>query len=205
MEKKLLVFVLSSCVLALAWCGKECDCTQEIAQALENENGALQQITQDCIDKWWTHSLIHSQTAVYGECSFPSGVTCDDDTLRSGECQYEVDTSKIDTEEKRIKWCEEVTANYIEDVERGEIVDIDWNDEDEGWASFVRKWIVKYSKWWDNRKINVECVADFVDWSITVSEITVDDEDINDIDEDEEDETDEDETNEDETNEEIED
>jgi len=176
MEKKLLVFVLSSCVLALAWCGKECDCTQEIAQALENENGALQKVTQDCVDKWWTHSLIHSQTAVYGECSFPSGVVCDDDLLRSGECQYEADTSNIDTEEKRIEGCEEAASNYIQSVENGEIVDIDWEDESEWWASFVRSWIVKYSKGWDNRKINIECVADFVDGSISVSELKLDEE-----------------------------
>jgi hypothetical protein len=38
MKKKLLAFVLSLCILALAGCGKECDCTEEINQALENEN-----------------------------------------------------------------------------------------------------------------------------------------------------------------------
>jgi hypothetical protein len=42
---------------------------------------------------------------------------------------------------------------------------------------------VKYSKWWDNRKITVECIADFVDWSITVSESSYDPSDINEVDE----------------------
>ena len=176
MKKKLLVFVLSLCILALAGCGKECDCTEEINQALENENWALEQITQDCLDKWWTHSLIHSQTAVYGECSFPSWVTCDDDTLRSGECNYEVDTSRIDTEEKRIENCEETAANFIKDIEDGEVVSINWEDEEEAWASFVRVWTVKYSKGWDNRKISVECVSDFVDGSTIVSEYLPEDE-----------------------------
>lgn len=191
MKKRLLGITLSLCVLALAGCGKECDCTEEVSKALENENAPLEQITQDCLDKWWTHSLIHSQTAVYGECSFPSGVICDDDLLRSGECQYEVDTSNIDTEEKRIEGCEQTAANYIKDIEKGEVVSIDWEDEDEGWASFVRIWTIKYSKRWDNRKINVECVADFVDWSITVSEISMDDE--SDIEDDEIDDSDDDE------------
>jgi len=176
MKKKLLAFVLSLCILALAGCGKECDCTEEINQALENENWALEQITQDCLDKWGTHSLIHSQTAVYGECSFPSWVTCDDDTLRSGECNYEVDTSRIDTEEKRIENCEETAANFIKDIEDGEVVSINWEDEEEAWASFVRVWTVKYSKGWDNRKISVECVSDFVDGSTIVSEYLPEDE-----------------------------
>ena len=176
MKKKLLAFVLSLCILALAGCGKECDCTEEINQALENENWALEQITQDCLDKWGTHSLIHSQTAVYGECSFPSWVTCDDDTLRSGECNYEVDTSRIDTEEKRIENCEETAANFIKDIEDGEVVSINWEDEEEAWASFVRVWTVKYSKGWDNRKISVECVSDFVDGSTIVSEYIAEDE-----------------------------
>jgi len=176
MKKKLLAFVLSLCILALAGCGKECDCTEEINQALENENWALKQITQDCLDKWGTHSLIHSQTAVYGECSFPSWVTCDDDTLRSGECNYEVDTSRIDTEEKRIENCEETAANFIKDIEDGEVVSINWEDEEEAWASFVRVWTVKYSKGWDNRKISVECVSDFVDGSTIVSEYLPEDE-----------------------------
>jgi len=176
MKKKLLAFVLSLCILALAGCGKECDCTEEINQALENENWALEQITQDCLDKWGTHSLIHSQTAVYWECSFPSWVTCDDDTLRSGECNYEVDTSRIDTEEKRIENCEETAANFIKDIEDGEVVSINWEDEEEAWASFVRVWTVKYSKGWDNRKISVECVSDFVDGSTIVSEYLPEDE-----------------------------
>lgn len=176
MKKRLLEVVLSLCILALAGCGSDCDCSKEVDEAVANENAALDQITQDCLDKWWTHSLIHSQTAVYGECSFPSGVTCDDDLLRSGDCNYEVNTSNIDTEMKRIKGCEEVATNYVEDNENGEVISIDWEPEEEAWASFVRNWTVKYSKGWDNRKINVECVADFVDWSILVSEYTPSDE-----------------------------
>lgn len=183
MKKRLLEVVLSLCILALVGCGNNPEVANEVDENEVNENAALEQAVQDCIDKWWTHSLIHSQTAVYGECSFPSGVICDDDLLRSWECQYEVDLSKIDTEEKRIEGCEETASNYIRDIERGKAVSFDWEDEEEAWASFVRNWTVKYSKWWDNRKITVECIADFVDWSITVSESSYDPSDINEVDE----------------------
>lgn len=189
MKKRLLEVVLSLCILALAGCGNNPEVDNEVAENEVNENAALEQAVQDCLDKWWTHSLIHSQTAVYGECEFPSWVICDDDLLRSGECNYEVNTSSIDTEMKRIKGCEEITANYVEDNENGEVISIDWEPEEEAWASFVRNWTVKYSKGWDNRKINVECIADFVDWSISVSEYTPSDESY--VEEDEEEDTDE--------------
>ena len=76
--KKGLLWVTSLLLLTLtlAWCNFSCNKTVN-----ENENNALDQATQNCLDKWWTHSLIHSQTAVYGECSFPSWVTCEDQAL----------------------------------------------------------------------------------------------------------------------------
>ena len=171
MKKWLLVFVLPLFALALVGCDNNCECVCPESNCGDgvNENAALEKVTQECIDKWGTHSLIHSQTAVYGECSFPSWVTCDDDMLRSGECQPEADVSNIDTEEERIAGCEESVNSFVENIENGEVVDIKWEDEEEAGASFVRNWTVKYSKWWDNRKVSVECVADFVDGSITVS------------------------------------
>jgi hypothetical protein len=38
---------------------------------------------------------------------FPSGIGCEDDVVLSGECNYEADTSSIDTEEERLASCEE--------------------------------------------------------------------------------------------------
>ena len=171
MKKWLLVFVLPLFALALAGCDNNCECVCPEPNCGDsvNENDALEKVTQECIDKWGTHSLIHSQTAVYGECSFPSWVICDDDMLRSGDCQPEADTISIDTEEKRLAWCEESVNDFIKNIENGEVLDIQWEEESEWWASFVRNWTVKYSIDWDNRKIAIECVADFVDWSISVT------------------------------------
>lgn len=158
MKKTGLLMVMSLLVLALAGCNCNCD-----------NNDGLNEAIQNCLDKWWTHSLIHSQTAVYWECSFPSGVTCDDDLLRSGECFYEPDVSNIDTEEKRLAGCDENIAGWIKDFEEWELVGTDWEDESEAWASFVRNGVVHYTKGGTNRKMSVECVADFVDWSISTS------------------------------------
>ena len=134
-----------------------------------NEDAALNEAIQLCLNNWWTHSLIHSQTATYGECSFPSWVTCEDNLLRDGECDFEPNTENIDTEEKRLAGCEESAKGWIEDFENGENISINWEDESEGGASFIRNGIVSYTKEWTNWKIDVECVADFVDGSISTS------------------------------------
>jgi len=159
----LLVFTLSLCTLALAWCNK-CDCNNTT-----DENEALDNATQNCVNKGWTHSLIHSQTAVYGECSFPSWIICEDQALADWECSYEADTSNIDTEEKRLVGCQESINNWIKDIENWEIVYLNWENESEAWASFIRNFVVGYSKDWNNLEMNAECIADFVDWSLSVT------------------------------------
>ena len=40
--------------------------------------------------------------------------------------------------------------------------------ESEAWASFARRWEASYSQNWNTYKIWTECLADFVDWSISV-------------------------------------
>jgi hypothetical protein len=52
-------------------------------------------------------------------------------------------------------------------VEWAENIDIQRWEESEGGASFVREWIISYTKDGVEQKIKAECVADFVDGSIT--------------------------------------
>ena len=157
----LLITTLWLCVLTLTWCNSNCNCEKEV-------DARLQQAMDFCLEHWGTHSLVHSQTAVYGECMFPSGIGCEDDVVLSGECNYEADTSSIDTEEERLAGCEENVQWYVRDfVEWAEDIDIQWWEESEGWASFVREWIISYTKDGVEQKIKAECVADFVDGSIT--------------------------------------
>lgn len=166
MKNTWLLWVVALSLVILAWCNCKCD------NATSNENEGLDKATQYCVDNWWTHSLIHSQTAVYWECALPNWVTCDDQEFLAWECQdaeyQEPDVSNIDTEEKRLALCEESVNNWIDSIEKWELTDIDREDESEWWASFVRSWIANYIKEWGNRKVTLECVADFVDWSLSV-------------------------------------
>jgi len=162
----LLITTLCLCALTLTWCNSNCNCENEEKEV----DVRLQQAMDFCLEHWGTHSLVHSQTAVYGECTFPSGVGCEDDMVLNGECNYEADTSSIDTEEKRLAGCEESAQWWIKDyVEWAENVTIKWGEESEGWASFVRNGVITYRKnriWY---AISAECVADFVDWSLWVT------------------------------------
>ena len=82
MKKFWLFATLWLATLALAGCNSNCNNTN-------NEDEVLNQRIAYCNEHWGTHSLIHSPTAVYGECAFPSGVTCEDTTLGTDECNYE--------------------------------------------------------------------------------------------------------------------
>ena len=115
MRKFWLFATLWLATLALTGCNCNCD-------KATNEDEVLNQRIAFCNEHWGTHSLIHSPTAVYGECAFPSGVTCEDTALESGECNYD-----------------------------------------------VRNGVAKYTRDGVNYTMDAECVADFVDGSISVS------------------------------------
>jgi hypothetical protein len=57
-------------------------------------------------------------------------------------------------------------TNFAKDAEN---VSIEWGEESESGASFVRNWVVKYTKDWIDYTMIAECVADFVDGSLGVS------------------------------------
>lgn len=171
MKKFWLFATLWLATLALAGCNCNCDNTN-------NEDEVLNQRIAYCNEHWGTHSLIHSPTAVYGECAFPSGVTCEDTILETDECNYEPNLESIDTEEKRLAGCEENAQDWMTNFAKdAENVSIEWGEESEGGASFVRNGVVKYTRDGVNYTMDAECVADFVDGSIGVSygdEITED-------------------------------
>ena len=164
--KKIYLFVtLWLVTLTLAGCNQNCNCENPT-----NENEALDNAIKYCNDHWGTHSYIHSPTAAYGECAFPSGVTCEDTILWTEECNYEPNLENIDTEEKRLAECTETVEWWMDNlVTWAENIDIEWWDESEGWASFVRNGVIKYTKDWNDFEMNIECVADFVDGSVSIS------------------------------------
>lgn len=165
MKKIWLFATLWLTTLALSGCNYNCDC-----ENTQDDDAVLNQRIEYCNENWGTHSLIHSPTAVYGECAFPSGVTCEDTILWTDECNFEPSLEDIDTEEKRLAGCEENVLWWMADmVQWAENIDVQWEDESEAWGSYARNWVVKYAKDWNNWKMNVECTADFVDWSLWVS------------------------------------
>ena len=154
------VRVVSLATLAVAW-------SLLLAWCCFNPVDSHKDAKDFCFAHSGTYSVVYSTTEPeYGECLFPSGVGCRDELVLSWECQYEPDLSSIDTEEKRLSGCNENAKGWVKDFENGEDINIEWWDESEGWASFVRQWVAYYVKDWDNYKISVECVADFVDWSL---------------------------------------
>lgn len=166
MKKTLLATVLLS-ALVLVWCN--CNCNKYTEEGL---NDAMQY----CLDNWWTHSLIHSQTAVYGECSFPSWVICDDDILWTDECYFLPNLDGIDTEEERMAWCEENVQWWFQDIlTDAELADVQrWNEQeirDEEWNLTIisREFSAKYNKDWYHWTLPWLCEANFVDWSIWTS------------------------------------
>lgn len=177
MKKFWLLATLWLVTIALTGCNCNCDC-----ENTNNEDEVLNQRIAYCNEHWGTHSLIHSPTAVYGECAFPSGITCEDTILWTETCDFEPNLDSIDTEEKRLAGCEENAQDWMTDfVSDAENVDIQWGEESEGGASFVRNWVINYTKQWAKYTMDVECVADFVDGSLWVSygdEIAVDSDEI---------------------------
>lgn len=164
MKKFWLFATLWLATLALAGCNCDCNC-----ETTQDEDAVLNQRIEYCNEHWGTHSLIHSPTAVYGECAFPSGVSCEDTILGTDECNYEANTESIDSEEKRLAGCEEnVQWRMAEFASDAENVEIQWGEESEGGASFVRKGVVKYTRDGVNYTMDAECVADFVDGSLGV-------------------------------------
>lgn len=70
----------------------------------------------------------------------------------------------LETEDGRLAACEDRAGFYLNFNEWTFV----WQDESEGWASFVRNWHVTYLKWWENAEDDVECVIDMVDKSVNV-------------------------------------
>ena len=161
--KKTLLVAVSLCALTLAWCG--CDCPEKVL-----DPDTLDEATQYCLDNGWTHSYVISPDEEYWECFFPSWIGCRDDLVLEWWCDFQPNTDDIDTEEERLAGCEENVQSWMEDFEEwSENINVEWGEESEGGASFVRNGVVTYTKDGVNMRMNAECVADFVDGSLSVS------------------------------------
>ena len=168
MKKTLWIVAVLLCALTLAWCNCNCDCN--------NSEEEMNEAMQFCLDNWGTHSIIHSQTAVYGECSFPSGIGCEDDLILDGGCDFEPNLDSIDTEEKRFAGCEESVIWWFNDMMTDdEYIDTQREDEqqmvDEEWNLTIisRGFKAKYNRDGYQWILPWLCEADFVQWGIMTS------------------------------------
>ncbi len=166
-SKLLWLWVIWLCCVLFAGCN--CKVNVDNVDSLPKNEESYAEYLQFCLDNWGEYSRVYNQEETYGECMFPSGVGCRDDMVFD-YCDFEPDLDNIDTEEKRLSGCEENVQWWMKDfVEWAENIVVEWGDESEGWASFVRNGVVSYTQDWANWKMNVECIADFVDGSLGVS------------------------------------
>ena len=135
-----------------------------------NEPEIWNPASEYCISNWWSYEIVSNETSIYWECTLPDGNKCEEWAYYNGECwaesNEEIRTPEFDleTEEGRKAACEERAGYYLNFNEWT----FTWEDESEGWASFIRNGHVAYLKWWENAEDDVECVIDMVDKSVNV-------------------------------------
>jgi len=164
----LLVTLLVAWVL-LTGCNNKCNCNVPACGNGETVNEAK----AICVENKWTYSWVTEPDWEHWECMFPSWIGCRDDMILQWECNWEPDTSDIDTEEERFEKCKENVSEWFEDmVEWAELNDVEYWEEqevkDEEWnlSMITRDFKAKYTKDWENWILDWECEADFVRWGL---------------------------------------
>ena len=122
-----------------------------------------------CVNQWWTFEIVSSDTSIYGECTLPDGTKCEEWAFYNGECQSWNDESQtlefdLETPEGRQVACEERAGSYLNFNEWT----FTWEDESQGWTSFVRNGHVDYLRQGEKVEDEVECFIDMVDKSVNV-------------------------------------
>ena len=70
----------------------------------------------------------------------------------------------LETELGRIEACADRVGFYLNTND----YEISWDEEDEGWASFIRNWHVIREKDWETAEDDIQCIVDMVDWSVNI-------------------------------------
>ena len=127
--------------------------------------------SEHCINQGWSFEIVSNETDIYGECTLPDGTKCEEWAYYNGECwsenNEEIQASEFDleSEEGRMVACEERAGFYLNFNEWT----FTWENESEGWASFVRNGHVAYLKRGENAEDDVECIVDMVGKSVNVN------------------------------------
>ena len=135
-----------------------------------NEPEIWNPASEYCIANGWSFEIVSNETDIYWECTLPDWTKCEEWAYYNGECWEWIDEKfqsldfDLETPEGRQAACEERVGYYLNYNEW----EFTWEDESEGWASFVRNGHVAYLKRWENAEDDVECVVDMVDKSVSV-------------------------------------
>lgn len=82
-----LLAILATSTMLLAWCNNNTNNESEVVEPEE----VLNEAWQYCVDNWWSHQIVTSETAVYGECTLPDGTVCEEWEYFNGECPANVE------------------------------------------------------------------------------------------------------------------
>lgn len=73
-------------------------------------------------------------------------------------------TTNLEDELGRMQACADKVWSYLNTDD----YEISWDDESEGWASFIRNWHIIYTSDWDTNENDFQCIVDMVDQSINI-------------------------------------
>ena len=83
-----LVAMLTIASLTLAGCNKN-DTPAEPEETLNETEETLSEAAEYCIAQGWTHQIVTSETAVFGECTLADGTVCEEWDFFEGRCPAE--------------------------------------------------------------------------------------------------------------------
>ena len=80
-----LIGLLVAWVVVLPGCNNNPSSEEVLNEEVVNEE-VVNEAREYCIDNGWTHEIVTSDTAVYGECTLPDGTVCEEWEYFNGEC-----------------------------------------------------------------------------------------------------------------------
>ena len=172
MKKLLILTIAWLATLTLAGCNfNKCDCNCPTCNSINTETS--NEAKTICLENKWTYLWATSPIEEHWECMFPSWVGCRDDMILNWECNWQPDTSEIDTAQERQTLCENNVDWWMQDMMEWAIYfGIEWDgdeeeikDEDWNLVMITRNFYAKYDKDWNHWKLPWRCEANFVDGS----------------------------------------
>ena len=185
MKKTTLVAIAGLWAVILAWCNSKevWDVDYDLSNEIGREMHCYAQFQKNVkansywadwaneVNNWFGAIVQWKVTAdgdqYYLVCNYSDDLwdwTIDYTPVDEPEVWSSIPEFDLETEEWRIAACEEMAGFYLNFNEWT----FAWEEESEGWASFIRNGHVAYLKWWENAEDDVECVIDMVDKSVNV-------------------------------------